>query len=454
MATAMAEPTAYRTETDDSSRVLEIADFKMVTFTLSGKDYGIDIMQVKEIAKFARFTYVPNTPNFVRGVYNLRGDIISIIDLRLLFNLPAQQKSEDESENGLILRLESNMLGVVVDSIDRVVSIPSNHVQPPHPIFSDINLKYISGVAERDERMYIILDIERVFGREAEEERGPAEIASIAASAPPLVDTPAQHVPPSQRTDAPPTDETAVQRSFLLEGLQTFAGFEVSSSNQSWFESRAAAWIAERTAGGQEVQFRTADDAEQFLRPFASTATGRLWDSRYAAEVAAALPEIADAIIHVWNVGCASGHESYSLMALIGKRYPGKQIKIWAGDNDLMKISNAPNLVFNKSEVPVEWHDLLVEGKNGLSFATELKNSILFEFSDVLTSTGLPKMDIIVVRDVISYMKSAQRANLFEQIDEQLKTGGVLLLGDHEVPPTDTALTRLQTKTAAMFQLR
>ena len=453
MATATAELTGNRTAMDDSSKVQEVADFKMVTFTLSGKDYGIDIMQVKEIAKFARFTYVPNTPNFVRGVYNLRGDIISIIDLRLLFNLPAQQRSEEDSENGLILRLESNLLGVVVDSINRVVSIPSNHVQPPHPIFSDINLKYISGVAERDERMYIILDIERVFGREAEEERGPAERSPVAAPEPSPVDTPAQPMPPLQEIGTPLTDEAAVQRSFLVEGLQTFAGFEVSPSNQGWFERRAVAWIEERTAGGKEVQFRTAEEAQQFLRPFASTATGRLWDSQYAAEVAAALPEIADAVIHVWNIGCASGQESYSLTALIGKRYPGKQIKIWAGDNDLMKISNAPNLVFNKSEVPVEWHDLLVEGKNGLSFATELKNSILFEFSDVLTSTGLPKMDIIVVRDVVSYMQPAQQVSLFEQIDEQLKTGGVLLLGDHEVPPTDTALTRLQTKTAAMFQL-
>ena len=452
--TATAELTDNQTETADSIEVQKIVDFKMVTFTLSGKDYGIDIMQVKEIAKFARFTYVPNTPNFVRGVYNLRGDIISIIDLRLLFNLPAQQKGEDNPEDGLILRLESNLLGVVVDSIDRVVSIPSNQVQPPHPIFGDINIKYISGVAERDDRMYIILDIERVFGREAEEERNAIERVPDGALASPEVDTVAQNVSPAQETGVPSPDETTVQRSFLAEGLQTFAGFEVSLSNKDWFENRAASWTQERQKTGQEIQFRMAEDAQQFLRTFASTCTGRLWDSRYATEVTAALPDIADNIIHVWNAGCASGQETYSLAALISKRYPGKQIKVWASDNDLMKISEAPNLVFNKSNVPPEWHDLLVEGKNGFSFTTELKNSILFEFSDILTSNGLPKMDIIVTRDVVSYMKSAQQANLFEQIDEQLKTGGVLMLGDNETPPTDTALTRLQTKTAAMFQMR
>mgnify|MGYP000676561961 FL=1 len=62
---------------------ITVVDFKMVTFSLSGKDYAIDIMKVKEIAKAGRFTYVPNALPFVRGVYNLRGDIIPIIDLRL-----------------------------------------------------------------------------------------------------------------------------------------------------------------------------------------------------------------------------------------------------------------------------------------------------------------------------------------------------------------------------------
>ena len=71
---------------EDQTRQQEIIDFKMVTFSLGGKDYGIDIMRVKEIAKFTQFTYVPNTAPFVRGVYNLRGDIISVIDLRLMFN--------------------------------------------------------------------------------------------------------------------------------------------------------------------------------------------------------------------------------------------------------------------------------------------------------------------------------------------------------------------------------
>ena len=76
----------------ESAKKVDKVDFKMVTFSLAGKEYGIDIMSVKEIAKAGRFTYVPNAAPFVRGVYNLRGDIISVIDLRIFFHLPAERK--------------------------------------------------------------------------------------------------------------------------------------------------------------------------------------------------------------------------------------------------------------------------------------------------------------------------------------------------------------------------
>ena len=70
-----------------SKEQLSVIDYKMVTFSLADKDYAIDIMKVKEIAKAGHFTYVPNTMPFVLGVYNLRGEIIPIIDLRLFFNI-------------------------------------------------------------------------------------------------------------------------------------------------------------------------------------------------------------------------------------------------------------------------------------------------------------------------------------------------------------------------------
>ncbi|MCL2320081.1 MAG: chemotaxis protein CheW, partial [Treponema sp.] len=149
-------------ELQEQKERADTVDFKMVTFSLAGKDYGVDIMNVKEIAKADKFTYVPNAASFVRGVYNLRGDIIPIIDLRMFFHLPVEKRA-DNLENMLILRIGDRVYGTIVDKIDKVVGINSEHIQPPHPIFGDINIKFISGVVEKQGDLYIILDVIRIF---------------------------------------------------------------------------------------------------------------------------------------------------------------------------------------------------------------------------------------------------------------------------------------------------
>ena len=125
-------------------------DFKMVTFSLAEKDYAIDIMYVKEIAKAGRFTYVPNTLPFVLGVYNLRGEIIPILDLRLFFNIEVQKRDEKKLENLLILTLDDQTFGLVVDKIDKVVGVQKSTIQPPHPLFADINIKYIRKLTPKE----------------------------------------------------------------------------------------------------------------------------------------------------------------------------------------------------------------------------------------------------------------------------------------------------------------
>jgi len=105
-------------------------------------------MNVKEIASAGRFTYVPNAAPFVRGVYNLRGDIISIIDLRTMFHLPAERKDDDALESLLILRVDDHVFGVIVDNIDKVVGISRAGIQAPHPIYCDTNVKYTKAIHE------------------------------------------------------------------------------------------------------------------------------------------------------------------------------------------------------------------------------------------------------------------------------------------------------------------
>lgn len=402
-------------------------DFKMVTFSLAGKDYGIDIMKVKEIARFVNFTYVPNTPAYVRGVYNLRGEIISIIDLRALFNLSFQQKARNEEESGLILRLDSNLIGVVVDRIDKVVGINSEHIQPPHPIFGDINIKYISGVVENEGRLYIILDVERVLGKQIE---SPQEISKPKFESPVASVTMERAV--SRGMDKKSESDTDQYKTFVAEALAALAGYHVGSVNDEWFHQRFAQW--QETRNGKQIQLRTREDASSFLESFYSPFTGQLWGQEYFRSVMETIPDGMGKIISVWNPGCGRGFETYCLAVAMRMKYPEAQIKIWASDKDLLSISSAPNLVFNAREVPEFYKEYMTEGKDGLSFNQKIKDSILFEYHDIINYHGLPPMNMIFSRDVVSFMSVEQREKWFEDLNEVLKKDGCIILGSNEKP--------------------
>lgn len=440
-----------------ASDKLRKVDFKMVSFTLGGKDYGVDIMKVKEIRKAGNFTHVPNTPVFVRGVDNLRGDIIPIIDLRVMFNLSVEAKGPQELENIIILRLDELILGIIVDSIEKVVGINSETIQPPHPIFGDINVKYISGVVEHENRLYIILDVMRIFQAKDEAEK-PAEKSAPAqtlpaakASAPaktPAAPAKAKSAPqapmgsedeedkpapaPAARTKAAPAAEPdPVESLFLKDTLSTFAGFSVSPLNRDWVTQRARQWQKERDQAGQSPQLASREEAADFLRGFASPYTGTLWPLDSAQEFAASL-ELQGQNFMVWNPGCGQGAESYSLAAGFSRAYPGKSFKIWANDNDLLNISMAPSLVFPEDQVPEGYEDFLIKARGGMQFHIDLKNRILFEYHDINHLNPFTDLHVIVARDLLSFLKPEEQTKVLEDFAEKLRPKGVLLLGRNE----------------------
>ncbi len=408
---------------DEQKEAVEKIDFKMVTFSLAGKDYGIDIMKVKEIAKDYDFTYVPNTEPYVRGVYNLRGDIISIIDLRVMFNLPMEKKADKALENMLILRLDKSILGVIVDSTDKVVGISSESIQPTHPLFGDINVKYISGVVEHEGKLYIILDVERIFGRDempeietAKPETKPAagggagaDIAGVTAE-----------------------DENDLQLNFLRETLATFMKFYVTPLNEEWVRSRLQEWKQIRRDQGRDIQLKSMEEADEFLAPFFSPFTGSLFGDQYLDGMKELLPKTGSSNISAWNPGCGKGYETYSLACLLKNSYNDAMIKVWANDNDLLNVSSAPGLYFQKSEVPESMRRYLVEGKSGYQFNSEIKDSILFEYHDVLNQNPFPEVDVILARDVLSFLQPEDQERLLEEFFEKLKPNGVVIVGENE----------------------
>jgi purine-binding chemotaxis protein CheW len=400
----------------------DTVDFKMVTFSLAGKDYGVDIMNVKEIAKADKFTYVPNAASFVRGVYNLRGDIIPIVDLRSFFHLPVEKRN-DNLENMLILRIEDRVYGTIVDKIDKVVGINSESIQPPHPIFGDINIKFISGVVEKEGALYIILDVIRIFTQSEEEKQKPR----------PAMQEGAYYSPPAQEQAGGAAEDTDSAVGFIKESLPALKHFYPSGINDEWIRRRFDEWSGTRS--GEDLQLKNAAEAEEYLSVFYSPDSGRFWDDDYAVMVKGILPELTSNTIQVWNIGCGKGYETFSFACILRTRYPGGNIKIWANDNDIMSISQAPNTVFDLDDLPEYCRGFTTKGRNGYSFNQAVRDSIVFEYHDILNDNPLPDLDIILARDILSFLPVQEQEKLIAGFGEKLKSRGLVILGRNEIMP-------------------
>jgi purine-binding chemotaxis protein CheW len=138
---------------------------QLVTFQLGVENYGINIMDVKEIYSIQEVRDIPNAPAYVEGIFNLRGDIIPIINLHKRFHLQKAVLSEDDAllSGFIIINLDGMQLGVVIDKVLRVVSIDKGQIQPPPQMITGIGSEYIQGVIHQDDAYLIILDIRRLF---------------------------------------------------------------------------------------------------------------------------------------------------------------------------------------------------------------------------------------------------------------------------------------------------
>jgi purine-binding chemotaxis protein CheW len=134
---------------------------QLVTFNLSNEEFGIDILNVQEINRMTDITKIPNAPDYVEGAINLRGNTIPIIDLRKKLGFSAA--SIGESARIVVVELKKAALGFIVDSVSSVLRIPVDTIEPPPSIVSSMESHYMKGVGKLDDRLIILLDLERIF---------------------------------------------------------------------------------------------------------------------------------------------------------------------------------------------------------------------------------------------------------------------------------------------------
>lgn len=138
---------------------------QLVTFQLGEEQYGLDIMDVEGIVTIEEIRPIPNAPDYVEGIFNLRGEIIPVINLHRRFHLkPAELSEEDKLLSGfVIINIDGRHLAIVIDKVSRVVTVEASQIQPPPQVISGIGAEYIQGVVSQESGYLIILDVDRLF---------------------------------------------------------------------------------------------------------------------------------------------------------------------------------------------------------------------------------------------------------------------------------------------------
>jgi purine-binding chemotaxis protein CheW len=132
-----------------------------LSFTLGREEYGIDILKVQEIRSYEKPTTIANAPAFIKGVVNLRGIIVPIVDMRIKFNL--DEAAYNELTVVIVLNVAGRVVGMVVDGVSDVVRLAAEQIRPAPDFSSSFDMKYITGLGTVDERMLILVDIEKLM---------------------------------------------------------------------------------------------------------------------------------------------------------------------------------------------------------------------------------------------------------------------------------------------------
>jgi purine-binding chemotaxis protein CheW len=149
---------------EESQRKQDAELIQLVTFSIGDEEFGVDILKVQEIIRTMEITRVPKAPAFVEGVINLRGNVIPIVDLRKRFGL--ETRKHDKHTRIIVIEISGMVVGFVVDSVSEVLRIPASTVEPPPPVVAGLESEYISGVGKLEDRLLILLDLDRLLSSE------------------------------------------------------------------------------------------------------------------------------------------------------------------------------------------------------------------------------------------------------------------------------------------------
>lgn len=137
---------------------------RWVTFKLESETYGVNVMQVQEVLRVSEIASVPGAPDYVIGIINLRGNVVTVVDTRRRFGMSS--KEMDDLSRIVIIETEDQVVGILVDSVSEVVEIPGSEIETAPNVGTEESAKYILGVTSRDSELLILVDLNKFLSEE------------------------------------------------------------------------------------------------------------------------------------------------------------------------------------------------------------------------------------------------------------------------------------------------
>ncbi len=151
------------TEQTQNAETASNGELQLVVFTIGSEEFGVEIMNVQEIIRMTNITKIPQAPGYIRGIINLRGKIIVVINLNVIMGM--ESKEQDENTRIIVASIGETVMGFVVDSVSEVIRLAEKNVEPAPPVIANrIGTEYVLGVGKLDNRLLILLNMDKLLG--------------------------------------------------------------------------------------------------------------------------------------------------------------------------------------------------------------------------------------------------------------------------------------------------